>query len=106
MQSTALRTVARAFRFLKSIRLAVALIAWLAVSGAAATLVPQGEDGQFYRDRYPAPLASAMAAIGFTDFFRSWLFLAPAAVFFANLSTCAAARFLRQLRTRTPPCRP
>jgi hypothetical protein len=77
----------------------VALIAWLAVSGAAATLVPQGEDGQFYRDRYPAPLASAMAASGFTDFFRSWLFIAPAAVFFANLSTCAAARFLRQLRT-------
>jgi cytochrome c biogenesis protein len=65
-------------RFLSSTRLAVILIAWLALSSAASTLLK-------------AP-----------GFFRSPWFLAPALLFIANLSACSVSRIARELRKKRP----
>ncbi len=63
-------------RVLTSVKVAIALIAWLVLGGIAATVVP---------------------GLG-TGFFRSPFFIAPAIAFFVNLSACSVRRFVRELR--------
>ncbi len=63
-------------RVLTSVKVAIALIAWLVLGGIAATLVP---------------------ALG-TGFFRSPFFIAPAIAFFVNLAACSVRRLVRELR--------
>jgi hypothetical protein len=86
------------YQLLKSVRLAVGLIAWLAVTGMLATLVPQGREAAFYLQEYPRLVGGIIVATGFARFFTSVLFLAPAALFFANLAACSVDRFLREIR--------
>jgi hypothetical protein len=62
---------------LASTKLAVALIAWIAVLGALSTLIP-----------------------GMGGFFGSPMFLVPAALFAVNLGACSISRFARELRKR------
>jgi cytochrome c biogenesis protein ResB len=62
------------FKALRSVKLAIVLIAYLAVTGILASLAPQG----------------------FANFYGSALFLAPAFLFFANLAACSAERFVRE----------
>jgi hypothetical protein len=62
-------------RLFTSVKVAIALIAWLVLGGIAATLVP---------------------ALG-TGFFRSPFFIAPAIAFFVNLATCSVRRLVREL---------
>lgn len=87
-----------AFELLKSVRLAAGLIAWLAVTGMLATLVPQGREAAFYLETYPPLVGQIIVGTGFSRFFTSVLFLAPAALFFANLAACSVDRFLREIR--------
>ena len=68
------------FEALKSVRLAVGLIAYLALTGMLATLLPQGRGSRF---------------------FTSILFLLPAGLFFVNLAACSIDRFVRELRRPT-----
>ena len=84
--------------FLRSMRLAVILIAYLAATGVLATLVPQGREPEFYAGAYPRILADLILATGFSGFFRSWLFVLPSFLFFANLSACTMTRLLREVR--------
>ncbi len=86
------------FTALASIRLAVILLAYLAVTGIAASLVPQGLAAKYYAGRYPPALAKLIGLTGFSDFFRSPLFLAPAALFFLNLGACTVGRLARERR--------
>ncbi len=91
------------FRRLKSVRLAIGLIAYLTVASILATLVPQGAAPEEYRSLYPGPLADLILQTGFDRFFTSiLLFLLPAFLFFANLSACTVDRFLRELRKKGP----
>lgn len=89
------------FRRLKSVRLAVGLIAYLTVSSILATLVPQGGAPDEYRSLYPGFLADLILQTGFDRFFNSvFLFLLPSFLFFANLSACTVDRFLRELKKK------
>jgi cytochrome c biogenesis protein len=63
-------------RLITSVKLAVALIAYLVVASIASTLVPGWG----------------------TRFFTSIAFLLPAAAFFVNLAACTIQRFARELR--------
>jgi hypothetical protein len=63
------------FRSIKSVKLALILIAYLAVTGILASLVPRG-----------------------AIFYGSLFFLLPALLFFVNLSACSIDRFARELR--------
>ncbi len=86
------------FEALKSVRLALVLISYIAATGVLASLVPQGRDSSYYRSSLPEPLASVVVKTGFSDFYGSPLFLVPAFLFFANLSACSADRLARELR--------
>jgi hypothetical protein len=65
-----------AVRFITSVKLAVGLIVYLAVTSIASTLVPGWG----------------------TRFFTSVAFLVPAGAFFVNLTACSIRRFVRELR--------
>ena len=58
--------------FLRSMRLALILIAYLAATGVLATLVPQGREPEFYAGAYPKLVADLILSSGFSSFFRSW----------------------------------
>ncbi|MBN2874671.1 MAG: cytochrome c biogenesis protein ResB [Spirochaetales bacterium] len=83
--------------FITSIRLAIWLVAYLAVGSAIATIVPQGQSSDAYRALYPAPIASLVLATGFNEYFRSIPFLLPSFLFFSNLSACTVKRLSREL---------
>ncbi len=85
------------FRFLKSVKLAVGLIAWLAATGILSTLVPQGREPGFYLERWPGLAGRLLVGSGFSHFFTSVLFLVPAGLFFVNLGVCTVDRFVREL---------
>jgi cytochrome c biogenesis protein ResB len=90
----------KVIRALSSVRLAIALIAYLAITSILASLLPQGREAGFYHAILPGPLADLAIATGFSNFFGSLLFLVPAFLFFANLSTCTVARLARELRKK------
>ena len=89
-------------RALKSLRLALALIAYLAVTAIAASLLPQGREAAFYYALLPSPLAWLVLESGFANFYSSALFLIPVFLFFANLATCSADRFARERKKAKP----
>ena len=88
------------YRFFRSVRLAVVLLLVITVLSILATLIPQGREAAFYYHNYPPALARLATALGFTNFFKSWLFLAPCVLFFLNLGVCAVDRISGRLRRK------
>jgi hypothetical protein len=88
------------YRFFRSVRLAVVLLLLLTALSILATLVPQGREPAFYFHNYPPLLARLITALGYTNFFKSWLFLIPSVLFFANLAVCAVDRIAGRLRRK------
>lgn len=86
--------------WITSMRLAIGLIAYLAITCILATLVPQGLADDEYRAMYPKIVAQLVVQTGFGGFFGSILFIIPAFLFFANLSACTVKRFVRELRKK------
>jgi len=86
------------FRRLKSVRLAIILIAYLATAGILTTLVPQGAGPETYRASYPKFVADLILQTGFNHFYTSLAFLLPAFLLFSNLSTCTVDRFVREIK--------
>jgi hypothetical protein len=86
------------FKALRSLKPAIALIAYLAVTGILASLLPQGREAAYYDSILPPFLSRLALRSGFSNFYGSLLFLIPALLFFANLSACAIDRFIRELR--------
>jgi cytochrome c biogenesis protein ResB len=82
---------------LRSIKLALALLAYFAITGIAASFIPQGREAAYYRETMSPSAAELVLKAGFTNFYGSLPFLIPAFAFFANLSSCAAYRFSREL---------
>jgi hypothetical protein len=85
---------------LKSVKLAVVLIAVMVLGSLLATLVPQGEPSEKYFQIYPKLVAELLTQTGLTRYFSSILFLIPALLFFLNLGACTIDRLLRELRKR------
>jgi len=94
-------------RFFRSIRLALILIAYLVVTSIVASLIPQGRDSAFYAHEFSPVLARLITVLSLDNFFRSLLFLVPAALFFVNLTVCTvyrlATRIKRKARLRLGP---
>jgi cytochrome c biogenesis protein len=67
--------MANVFKALKSIKLALALIAYLVIASVAASVLPRG-----------------------ASFYSTLYFLIPAFLFFANLAACSADRFAREIK--------
>jgi hypothetical protein len=86
------------YRFFRSTRLAVVLILVIALLSIIGTLIPQGRDPTFYFHTYSVLWAQVILTFNFDDFFRSWPFLVPVALFFMNLSVCAVDRLVSRQR--------
>jgi cytochrome c biogenesis protein len=83
---------------LTSVRVSIILIAYLTVTAILATLVPQGQDAEFYLSRYSGFAARIILLTDFSRFFSSLLFLIPSILFFINLSACTIKRLTGELR--------
>jgi cytochrome c biogenesis protein ResB len=88
------------YRFFKSVRLAVVLLLLLTVLSILATLVPQGQQPAFYFHNYPPLLARLITGLGYSSFFKSWLFFIPCVLFFINLAVCTVDRLAGRLRRK------
>jgi len=91
----------RILEMLKSVKLAVALILYLAAASVLATLVPQGREAAFYDRAYSPLLSSLIMSTGFHRFFRSATFLVPLLLFSINLLACTVDRLFRELTGKT-----
>ncbi len=83
-----------------SMRLAIGLIAYLAIASGLATIIPQGLAEEEYLELYPKIVAQLVIQTGFDGFFGSILFIIPAFAFFANLSACTVKRFVVELKKK------
>ncbi len=89
------------YKFFRSMKLAIVLILYLAITSALSTLIPQNEELSFYYSNYSPVMARIIETTNFHRFFRSVLFLFPIVVFFINLLTCTVDRLVRRLRSKT-----
>jgi cytochrome c biogenesis protein ResB len=89
----------RLFKALRSVKLALALLALIAAGAATASLIPQGLAAEAYRRAYPL-FADGLLALGLDRYFSSPLFLATLALFIVNLGFCTAHRLLGQLKKK------
>ena len=86
------------YQFFKSVKLAVVLIIIIVVTSVLATLVPQNRDLAFYYHSYPQWLTWLILKLQINTFFRSFIFITTAVLFFINLSACTVDRFFREIK--------
>lgn len=87
--------VSAALNFFSSVRLAVFIIAALALICAAGTLVPQAKGAHFYRHAYGAA-AEFILLLALDDVYHSFVFYFAAAMLCVNIAVCS----LRRLKAR------
>ena len=88
----------RAFRALTSMRCAIALLILLAALCALASVIPQGQNHDFYAGRYGERPADWLMALGLDDAFHSALFVVLSALVCLELLLCDVIRFPRIVR--------
>ena len=98
--------VAATLDLLASFRVAVSIVAVLALVCIVGTLLPQGDEVGRYVASHPAAEGrmELLAKLGFTDIFTSRGFVVLLCVFAASLLTCTARRFAA-IRRVTGPAR-
>ena len=98
--------IAATLDLLASFRIAVSIVAILALVCIAGTLLPQGDEVGRYVASHPAAEGrmELLAKLGFTDIFTSRGFVVLLCVFAASLLTCTARRFAA-IRRVTGPAR-
>jgi len=92
------------YAWLRSIRVAVAVLAALAAFSAAGTLIPQGNPIAFYAERYGAGYAAWIAALGLDDLYHGPAFLGLLLWLLTSMIVCSTAH-LRQVLLAPPPRR-
>lgn len=85
------------YNFFRSIKLAIVLILFITLTSLISTLIPQGRELEEYLGLYSRFTAWLIVSSGFDNFFKSFLFLAPSALFFINLAACTFHRFKTRL---------
>lgn len=86
------------YNFLRSVKLALILIAYIIITSSLATIIPQGRDLVFYSKTYPLFVYWLIITLKFNIFYKSVLFLVPVSLFFISLSTCTFHRVFTRLR--------
>ena len=80
------------WKFLSSMQFAILLLVVLALACAAGSFITQGQDYQWYAQRYSERTAGFIIALGLDDAFHSPWFLAIAAFLCLNLMLCNVTR--------------
>ena len=90
------------YKTLRSMRLALILIAIIVVLAVIATLIPQGRDLSYYEQEYPAGISAVIRSLHLDAFYTSVIFLVPCALFFINLALCTFDRIFTRFRRHSP----
>ena len=90
----------KAWKFLSSMRFAIALLLVLALACSLSSLVTQNQTYSWYAQRYSERTAGLIVALHLDDAFHSWWFIAITAFLCLNLLLCNVVR-LPQLIRRT-----
>ena len=80
------------WKFLSSMQFAILLLVVLALACAAGSFITQGQDYQWYAQRYSERAAGFIIGLGLDDAFHSPWFLAIAAFLCLNLLLCNVTR--------------
>ncbi|MEI6385516.1 MAG: cytochrome c biogenesis protein ResB [Spirochaetota bacterium] len=88
------------FKFFRSVKLAVVLIAFLTVFALLSTLVQQGKPDEFYTQTYGTALSWWIKLAVLDRFTTSLLFIVPMVLFVINLSVCTVDRLVSRARRR------
>ncbi|MGQ9801271.1 MAG: cytochrome c biogenesis protein ResB [Candidatus Saccharicenans sp.] len=80
--------MAGAWRYLSSLRLAIILLIFIILLSIIGTLIPQGQNPDFYRQYLPG-LAGLIRFLQFDHLYRSPLFLSLVFLFLLNLFFCS-----------------
>jgi hypothetical protein len=89
------------YKFFRSNKIAIVLILYLVITSALSTFIPQGEEPSYYYLKYSKSIAWLVTSTQFYKFFRSTLFLFPAAVFTLSLFICTVDRVYKRLKRGT-----
>lgn len=78
--------------FLGSLRLAIFVLSFIAVSSIVGTLIKQQAPPEEYLSRFSQSTYAVIHAVGFDDVFHSWWFLLSILILGINLATCTFRR--------------
>ena len=95
-----MNVIKKIWRFLSSMRFAIALLLILALACSLSSLVTQNQTYSWYAQRYSERTAALIVALHLDDAFHSWWFIAITAFLCVNLLLCNVLR-LPQLIRRT-----
>ncbi len=87
------------WKFLSSIKLAISLLAIIALFSLIGTFIPQNEDPSFYISKYGDSGYRALSNTGLTDVYSSWWFILFIVLFSLNLTACLLSRFSLKSRS-------
>ncbi len=96
----------RAWRSLSSLKLTLALFLLLAAASVLGTLVPQNLQDEEYLRIYGTVAARLLEALGITNLFHSWWFLALLGGLVVHLTACSLKRLPATWKALRTPQRP
>ena len=96
----------RIYKFIASMRFAIALLVVLAVACSVGSLVTQGQSYDWYAQRYSERTAALILALGLDDAFHSAWFIAITGFLCLNLTLCNLTRLPRLIRLAKAEGRP
>lgn len=85
--------------FFSSVKLAIWLIAIIALLSLLGTLIPQNQDSSFYIDRFGQVGYQVLSKTGLTHMYATWWFALSLILFALNLTTCLISRFSLKRRS-------
>ena len=94
------------WKFISSMRFAIALLLILALACAAASLIPQNQTYEWYSQRYSDRTAALIMALRLDDAFHSAWFIAITAFLCVNLLLCNLLRLPQLIRRTRAESRP
>lgn len=96
----------KTWKFISSMRFAIALLLVLALACAAGSMVTQNQTYAWYSQRYSERAAAVILALGLDDAFHSWWFIAITAFLCVNLLLCNVLRLPRLIKRTKALTRP
>ncbi|PIE57220.1 MAG: hypothetical protein CSA34_00130 [Desulfobulbus propionicus] len=84
--------------FFASVKLALLLLFFLAVTSIIGTIVPQNSSSAFYIDKFGAKTAHLIEVLQISDMYNAWWFLGLLTLFAINLVVCSLERIPKVVR--------
>ena len=94
--------MSKVFRFIRSLKVTVVLLALITGISILATFIPQNREAGFYFSRYGQKAGDLILSLGLYHIFRSFLFYLLVGLFGCNLTACTVHRIVQRFSSRLP----